>query len=216
MSVPVCSCFGTVTSHGLCRTRRTPTWQAVSLVSARAAPFVRFRRFQYGEHSTQYTQSTVPWGNAYDPFCRRWIICGRRLGPAFNRAGHTQIRRDFAAVEANYYYHVKLFASLSGPIPSSKTAAPLFVPALVCYRNVGAICVTMHSLRFAFIHLFFCLVAMETPPWRVCLVGDGVCSIEGLGQNAQVEGDFAVSADLDNFWAHWRYNLDDPGCEKQT
>lgn len=46
-----------------------------------------------------------------------------------------------------------------------------------------------------------------------CLEGDGVCHDVGLGQNAQVDGGFTVSADVDTFWAHWRYNLDDPGCE---
>eukprot|EP00752_Nemacystus_decipiens_P012137 g10760.t2 len=45
------------------------------------------------------------------------------------------------------------------------------------------------------------------------IYGDGVCQREGLGQNAQVEGDFTVSADLDMFWAHWRYNLEDPGYQ---
>ena len=40
-----------------------------------------------------------------------------------------------------------------------------------------------------------------------------MCRDVGLGQNAQVEGDFQRSADLENFWAHWRYNLEDPGCK---
>lgn len=40
-----------------------------------------------------------------------------------------------------------------------------------------------------------------------------MCKDVGHGQNAQVEGDFGVSADLETFWAHWRYNLDDPGCK---
>ncbi|CAN0451893.1 unnamed protein product, partial [Hapterophycus canaliculatus] len=39
---------------------------------------------------------------------------------------------------------------------------------------------------------------------------DAECDNVGLGQNAQVKGDFERSADLDNFWAHWRYNLEDP------
>ena len=56
------------------------------------------------------------------------------------------------------------------------------------------------------------LAAIE-PLFAACRAGDGVCQREGLGQNAQVEGDFTVSADLDMFWAHWRYNLEDPGCE---
>lgn len=56
------------------------------------------------------------------------------------------------------------------------------------------------------------LMTIKTP-FMACLAGDGVCHSEGLGQNAQVEGDFTVSADLDMFWAHWRYNLEDPGCE---
>ncbi|CAM9728667.1 unnamed protein product [Scytosiphon promiscuus] len=43
------------------------------------------------------------------------------------------------------------------------------------------------------------------------IYGDARCEDVGLGQNAQVEGDFARAADLDNFWAHWRYNLEDPG-----
>lgn len=42
---------------------------------------------------------------------------------------------------------------------------------------------------------------------------DGLCNAIGLGGNAQVEGNFTLSADLKNFWAHWKYNLDDPGCE---
>lgn len=55
-------------------------------------------------------------------------------------------------------------------------------------------------------------VLVVMAPFMACLTGDGVCQSEGLGQNAQVEGDFTVSADLDMFWAHWRYNLEDPGC----
>lgn len=46
-----------------------------------------------------------------------------------------------------------------------------------------------------------------------CCAGDAVCEATGLGGNDQVEGAFVRAADLENFWAHWKYNLEDAGCE---
>jgi len=51
-------------------------------------------------------------------------------------------------------------------------------------------------------------------PWLFLLwKGDGTCRSTGLGGNTQVAGGYISSADLENYWAHWKYNLDDSGCE---
>lgn len=41
------------------------------------------------------------------------------------------------------------------------------------------------------------------------IYADSVCEAVGRYGNAQVVGDFVQSADLDNFWAHWRYARED-------
>ena len=74
------------------------------------------------------------------------------------------------------------------------------------------------SVRYGAAKMFFCFFRIscgDRTPLTACLsyLGDGVCKSEGLGQNEQVRGGFTRSADLDTFWAHWRYNLEDPGCE---
>jgi len=41
------------------------------------------------------------------------------------------------------------------------------------------------------------------------IYADGVCEEIGRYGNAQVAGDFVLSADLANYWAHWKYNRED-------
>lgn len=41
------------------------------------------------------------------------------------------------------------------------------------------------------------------------IYADGVCQATGLYGNAQVPGDFLQAANMDDFWAHWKYNRDD-------
>ncbi|CAN0358580.1 unnamed protein product [Ascophyllum nodosum] len=45
------------------------------------------------------------------------------------------------------------------------------------------------------------------------IYGDGFCTETGLGNNTQVAGDFVRSYNLENYWAHWKYNLADPGYQ---
>lgn len=41
------------------------------------------------------------------------------------------------------------------------------------------------------------------------IYADGTCEATGRYGNTQVPGDFIPSADLDNYWAHWKYNRED-------
>ena len=41
------------------------------------------------------------------------------------------------------------------------------------------------------------------------IYADNLCEETGFYNNAQIPGDFIQSADLPNFWAHWRYNRED-------
>ena len=43
------------------------------------------------------------------------------------------------------------------------------------------------------------------------IYADFTCEAKGLYGNAQVPGEFGPSSDLPNYWAHWRYNREDPG-----
>lgn len=43
------------------------------------------------------------------------------------------------------------------------------------------------------------------------IYADFTCEATGLYGNAQVPGEFGPSADMPNYWAHWRYNRDDAG-----
>ena len=46
------------------------------------------------------------------------------------------------------------------------------------------------------------------------IYADGVCESVGRYQNAQIPGDFVKSADLPNFWAHWKYSREDQQFQK--
>ncbi len=46
------------------------------------------------------------------------------------------------------------------------------------------------------------------------IYADGVCEAVGRYQNAQIPGDFVQSADLPNFWAHWKYGREDRKFQK--
>ncbi|MGK2912977.1 MAG: alkaline phosphatase D family protein [Porticoccaceae bacterium] len=46
------------------------------------------------------------------------------------------------------------------------------------------------------------------------IYADGVCNATGLYGNAQVPGDFAQSAALGAFWAHWKYNREDASYQR--
>lgn len=41
------------------------------------------------------------------------------------------------------------------------------------------------------------------------IYADGVCEAVGRYGNQQIAGDFIYSADLDNYWAHWKYNREE-------
>ncbi|TQV67992.1 hypothetical protein FKG94_24470 [Exilibacterium tricleocarpae] len=43
---------------------------------------------------------------------------------------------------------------------------------------------------------------------------DGICTATGRYGNRQVPGHFQPAADLENFWAHWKYNREDTGLRK--
>lgn len=43
------------------------------------------------------------------------------------------------------------------------------------------------------------------------IYADFTCDPAGLYGNAQIVGDFPAASDLPSFWAHWRYNREDPG-----
>ncbi|MBM4259214.1 MAG: hypothetical protein FJ147_25355 [Deltaproteobacteria bacterium] len=43
------------------------------------------------------------------------------------------------------------------------------------------------------------------------IYADFTCEATGLYGNAQVPGEFGPSADMPNYWAHWRYNREDAG-----
>ena len=43
------------------------------------------------------------------------------------------------------------------------------------------------------------------------IYADFTCDPIGLYGNAQVPGDFPPASDLPSYWAHWRYNREDPG-----
>lgn len=45
------------------------------------------------------------------------------------------------------------------------------------------------------------------------IYADGVCEATGLYGNQQVAGEFGPAADLENYWAHWRYNRADAGYQ---
>lgn len=46
------------------------------------------------------------------------------------------------------------------------------------------------------------------------IYADFTCEATGLYGNAQVPGEFGPSADMPNYWAHWRYNREDPGYQQ--
>ena len=46
------------------------------------------------------------------------------------------------------------------------------------------------------------------------IYADGVCEAVGRYGNDQVPGDFIQSADLDNYWAHWKYNREEENYNK--
>lgn len=43
------------------------------------------------------------------------------------------------------------------------------------------------------------------------IYADGVCEAVGRYGNRQIAGDFQQSADIETFWAHWKYNREDEG-----
>jgi len=43
------------------------------------------------------------------------------------------------------------------------------------------------------------------------IYADGICAAVGRYGNAQVEGNFVQAADMENYWAHWKYNREDSG-----
>jgi alkaline phosphatase D len=43
------------------------------------------------------------------------------------------------------------------------------------------------------------------------IYADGVCESKGRYGNAQIPGNFIQSADMENYWAHWKYNREDDG-----
>ncbi|CAN0425405.1 unnamed protein product [Ascophyllum nodosum] len=45
------------------------------------------------------------------------------------------------------------------------------------------------------------------------IYGDALCTQTGLGNNTQVVGNFVRSYNLENYWAHWKYNLADTGYQ---
>jgi alkaline phosphatase D len=46
------------------------------------------------------------------------------------------------------------------------------------------------------------------------IYADFTCEDTGLYGNAQVPGEFGPSADMPNYWAHWRYNREDAGYRR--
>jgi len=46
------------------------------------------------------------------------------------------------------------------------------------------------------------------------IYADGTCKAEGLYGNAQIAGDYSQSADMANYWAHWKYNRGDNGYRR--
>ena len=46
------------------------------------------------------------------------------------------------------------------------------------------------------------------------IYADGVCSEQGKYGNQQVVGDYAKSANMTNYWAHWKYNHADASYQK--
>lgn len=43
------------------------------------------------------------------------------------------------------------------------------------------------------------------------IYADGLCEATGRYGNSQVPGDFVQGYDMENYWAHWKYNRDDQG-----
>jgi len=43
------------------------------------------------------------------------------------------------------------------------------------------------------------------------IYADALCEKTGLYGNTQIEGGFTQSADMENYWAHWKYNREDKG-----
>ena len=43
------------------------------------------------------------------------------------------------------------------------------------------------------------------------IYADGLCESKGRYGNTQIAGDFIQSADMKDFWAHWKYNREDKG-----
>ena len=46
------------------------------------------------------------------------------------------------------------------------------------------------------------------------IYADGVCSAMGHYGNPQIPGNFTAASDLQNFWAHWKYNREDAAYQK--
>jgi len=46
------------------------------------------------------------------------------------------------------------------------------------------------------------------------IYADGVCTSVGLYGNQQIAGDFAASAEVKDYWAHWKYNREDAEYQK--
>ncbi len=46
------------------------------------------------------------------------------------------------------------------------------------------------------------------------IYADGVCEATGRFGNTQIAGDFTLSADLKNYWAHWAYSREDPAFQE--
>lgn len=46
------------------------------------------------------------------------------------------------------------------------------------------------------------------------IYADDTCQAVGRYGNAQIPGEFTPSVDMDNYWAHWKYNREDPGYQR--
>lgn len=46
------------------------------------------------------------------------------------------------------------------------------------------------------------------------IYADGTCEATGRYGNKQIQGDFIKSADMANYWAHWKYNREDEGYRR--
>ena len=46
------------------------------------------------------------------------------------------------------------------------------------------------------------------------IYADGTCEAVGRYGNAQIAGDYIKAADMENYWAHWKYNQTDPAFKQ--